>query len=398
MKTITIIGGGPSALLLASFIDESKYKVTIYEKNKTVGRKFLVAGDGGFNLTHAESIDEMIKRYTPDTFLKKALLDFSSTDLTNWLNKIGVPTFIGSSKRVYPDKDIKPIEVLNKILEVLENKGVEIKCNKNWMGWTADNELSFEDDSAVKSDYVVFALGGGSWKITGSDGTWIELLGESGVAIKPFQSSNCAYQVNWDEKFSAKFAGSPLKNIAIKCGDKSQKGEVVITKFGLEGNAIYALSPEIRTDINSKKTSDIFIDLKPSLSEEIIRTKITASKLTKMTDILKVDLKLSSVQIALIKKFVSKDDFMAIDKLSNQIKNLKIELVGLESLDKAISTVGGVDLNSVDENFELTTIKNYYCIGEMLDWDAPTGGYLLQGCFSMGVNLANYLNNIKSNN
>ena len=232
MKSISIIGGGPSALLLASFIDESKYSVTIYEKNKTVGRKFLVAGDGGFNLTHAESIEEMVMRYTPYRFLKNALLEFSNTDLINWLNEIGVPTFVGSSKRVYPAKEIKPIEVLNAILNVLNNKGVEVKCNKKWLGWTADNALSFEDDTSAKSDYVVFALGGGSWKVTGSDGSWSELLGESGVKVKGFEPSNCAYQVNWDEKFSNKFGGSPLKNIAISCGGKSQKGEVVITKFG----------------------------------------------------------------------------------------------------------------------------------------------------------------------
>ncbi len=395
MKSISIIGGGPSALLLASFLDESKYKVTVYEKNKTVGRKFLVAGDGGFNLTHAESIEEMVMRYTPYRFLKNALLEFSNTDLINWLNEIGIPTFIGSSKRVYPNKDIKPIEVLNAILKVLEDKGVAIKCNKTWDGWTADNALSFEDDTRAKSDYVVFALGGGSWKVTGSDGAWLELLGESGTKVKAFEPSNCAYQVNWDEKFMNKFGGSPLKNIAISCGGKSQKGEVVITKFGLEGNAIYALSPEIRADLNKNKSSDIYIDLKPSLSIEAIQRKIEKSKLTKLTDVLKVDLKLSPVQLGLVKKFVSKDDFTDIKKLSSQLKNLKIELVGFEQLDKAISTVGGVSLNAVNENFELKTITNYFCIGEMLNWDAPTGGYLLQGCFSMGVSLARFLNSKK---
>jgi len=392
MKSISIIGGGPSALLLASFIDESKYKVTIYEKNKTVGRKFLVAGDGGFNLTHAESIQEMVMRYTPYRFLKNALLDFSNTDLIGWLNEIGIPTFVGSSKRVYPNKDIKPIEVLNAILNRLNDKDVEVKCNKEWLGWTSNNAVSFGDDTSVKSDYVVFALGGGSWKVTGSDGAWLELIGESGVKVKKFEPSNGAYQVNWDEKFIEKFGGTPLKNIAISCGGKTQKGEVVVTKFGLEGNAIYALSPEIRSDLNKNKSSDIYIDLKPSLSKEAIQEKIEKSKLTKLTDVLKVDLKLSPVQLVLVKKFISKDDFTDVVKLSSQLKSLKIELVGFEELDKAISSVGGVSLNAVNEDFELKTIKNYFCIGEMLNWDAPTGGYLLQGCFSMGVSLARFLN------
>jgi len=392
MKSISIIGGGPSALLLASFIDESKYEVTIYEKNKTVGRKFLVAGDGGFNLTHGEPIDRMIVRYAPNDFLKSALLDFSNLNLIDWLKEIGVSTFIGSSKRVYPDKEIKPIEVLTKILSVLDSKGVSVKCDQTWVGWTANDELRFEDNTVVKSDYVVFALGGGSWKVTGSDGSWGNIFKKKDIVVESFQPSNCAYQVNWDEKFITKFGGEPLKNISIKCGDKTQKGEVVITKFGLEGNAIYALSPEIRVDFKTKRSSAIYIDLKPSLSLEAIQSKINGSKLKKMTDILKVDLKLSPVQLALVKKFVSKDDFMDVEKLSNQIKNLKIELIGFEVLDKAISTVGGVSLSSVDDNFEFKQLKDQFCVGEMLNWDAPTGGYLLQGCFSMGVSVAKFLN------
>lgn len=392
MKTISIVGGGPSALLLAAFLDETKYKVSIYEKNKTVGRKFLVAGDGGFNLTHGEAIERMVERYSPQSFLSNALLGFTNKDLIEWLKEIGIPTFIGSSKRVYPNKEIKPIEVLNKILKVIQSKGVEIKCNQTWTGWTADNALTFETGSNVESDYVVFALGGGSWKVTGSDGSWSSIFKKKGIVVENFQPSNCAYQLVWDESFINKFGGAPLKNIAISCGSKTQKGEVVITKFGLEGNAIYALSPEIRNDFKTDNASTIQIDLKPSLSVEGVLAKIKGSRFKKITDILKLDLKLSPVQLALVKKFVSREDFMDIEELAIQVKALKLKLVGFEALDKAISTVGGVSLSAVGNHFELKQIENQFCLGEMLNWDAPTGGYLLQGCFSMGVSLAKLLN------
>jgi len=390
-KSVAIIGGGPSALLAASFLDTNIYDVTIYEKNKALGKKFLVAGNGGFNLTHSEPIEEMQERYLPNGFLKVALNQFTNTDLRAWLKEIGIPTFVGTSKRVYPEKGIMPITVLNKIKEVIEKNKVTIQYNKTWKGWTENNELIFEDNEFVKADYTLFALGGGSWKITGSDGNWLETFKEKGITTLPFIASNCAFKVDWTNEFLKINEGKPLKNIALSCHDKTQKGELVITKFGLEGNAIYALSPEIQAQLAEHGKANILIDLKPSFRVQDIYMKLNSSGL-KTTEILKRKLKLSPAQIQLLKANISKEEFISHDLLSEKIKFLPITITSAATLDEAISTTGGISINEVDENFELKAIKNSFCIGEMLDWNGPTGGYLLQASFSMGVFVANYLN------
>ena len=391
-QTISIIGGGPSALLLAAFLDTDKFDITIFEKKKSLGRKFLVAGKGGFNLSHAEPIQQFIERYTPSHFLKNALLNFDNNDLRDWLAKIGLPTFVGSSKRIYPQKGIKPIKVLNTILQLLQQKKVHLKYNYEWKGWSDNNELTFNENKIIQSDYTIFAVGGSSWKITGSDGTWVEQFKNKDIQINPFLASNCAFQINWKKDFISKQEGSPLKNIAITCLGKRQKGEVVITKFGLEGNGIYALSPQIRQELKLRGFAEIFIDFKPTLSEENILKKLENSNKSNTSGVLKNTLKLSSAQIALLKSYTTKEDFLNKTILSHKIKNLPLRVKNTAPLDEAISTVGGIDLKEVDENFQLKKIKNHFCIGEMLDWDTPTGGYLLQACFSMGVYLANHLN------
>lgn len=393
-KSVSIIGGGPAALLLAALLDFEKFTVTIYEKNKTLGRKFLVAGKGGFNLTHSEPIAELIARYTPSYFLEKALLDFDNNDFRKWIGTLGIPTYIGSSKRVYPESGIKPIAVLNAILAVLEKQGVDLLYQHTWTGWTDNNNLIFNTDTEIKSDYTIFALGGGSWKVTGSDGIWLDLFKKNNVDIVPFQSSNCAYRIQWPEDFILEHEGSPLKNISISCLNKSQKGEAVITHFGLEGNAIYALSPQIRKQLESQQKATIFLDLKPALSHHDLHQKIKNSTLKKTSEKLLKEVKLSSAQVGLLKKYLSKETYLNPELLAQNIKKLKIEITGSALLNDAISTTGGVQLNAVDENFQLKNKKYHYCIGEMLDWDAPTGGYLLQACFSMGMHLARHLNSI----
>ena len=395
-KKVSIIGGGPAAIILAAFLDNQKFEVTIFEKGNALGRKFLVAGKGGFNLTHSEPIESLIERYSPSSFLKEVLLKFNNNDLRDWLNSMGIPTYVGSSKRVFPKEGIKPIDVLKAIQTVLIENGVKIEYNKTWTGWDDSNNLVFNDKEIVGSDYTVFALGGGSWKVTGSDGNWLSVFEKKGVIVIPFQASNCAYHIEWENDFILKYAGAPLKNISISCLNKKHKGEVVITQFGLEGNAIYALSPEIRSELKNKKKNKkkaiISIDLKPTLSYEDIVAKLKRSKFKKTTEILKSALKLSSAQIGLLKEYVSKEAFLNSDTLALKIKRLPLTIVNSAELDESISTVGGVCLSAVDSNFQLNTIENNYCIGEMLDWDAPTGGYLLQACFSMGVGLAQHLN------
>ncbi|MGJ8760984.1 MAG: NAD(P)/FAD-dependent oxidoreductase [Polaribacter sp.] len=390
-KSISIIGSGPSALLLAAFLDTKKFDITIYEKNKTAGRKLLVAGKGGFNLTHSEPILDFIERYTPNDVLKDALLSFTNDDFRNWLQSIGIPTYIGSSKRIYPEEGIKPITVLNTILNHLKGKGIVFKYEHTFSGWDAENNL-IVNDAIIHSDYTIFSLGGASWKITGSDGSWLETFQEKGVNTTLFEASNCAFKIDWNLDFIKENEGNPLKNIAISCADKTQKGEAVITKFGIEGNAIYALSPQIRTQLKSEEKAMIYIDFKPTFSLEEVSNKIINSSFKNTTQILKKGLKLSTSQIELLKMHLSKEAYLEATILSKYIKKFPIEITGLGKLNAAISTVGGIELNAVDTHFQLHKNPNQFCIGEMLNWDAPTGGYLIQGCASSGVYLAKHIN------
>ncbi|MCD8403421.1 TIGR03862 family flavoprotein [Tenacibaculum finnmarkense] len=403
-KSIAIIGGGAAALFASAFLDTKKFDVTIYEQKKSVGRKFLVAGDGGFNLSHGEDIHKMIDRYTPDYFLKNALLNFSNDDLQAWLLKLDIPTFKGSSNRIYPEKGIKPISVLSKIKQFSSDKDVRFLCDYQWKGWTSDNDLIFthqnnteNKNTIISADYTIFSMGGGSWKITGSDGTWLPIFEDKSIKTRPFLPSNCAYKIAWKPDFILKNEGKPLKNIALSCLEKTQKGELVITKFGLEGNAIYALSPEIQSQLSQNKQASIYLDLKPMFSLDEIFKKINTSNYS-ITDILKKVLKLSPVQIDLLKSFLTKEEYLDKNMLAQKIKSLPLIIEDSAPLNEAISTTGGVSLEQVTENFELKNLKNTFCIGEMLDWNAPTGGYLLQACFSMGVFVADYLNEKDINN
>ncbi len=395
-KSIAIIGGGAAAMLLAAHLNESKFNITIYERNAALGRKFLVAGDGGFNLTHSEALSPFITRYTPPSFFNTIITSFSSTNLVEWLRKIGIETFIGTSKRIFPSKGIKPIAVLNAILAVLKKKNISLKTNHTWIGWN-DHALLFEtgknaEHVTITSDIVVFCLGGASWKVTGSDGTWQTYFAEKGIEINPFQASNCGYEIKWKNEFIESTEGQSLKNISITCSDCIKKGEVVLTKFGIEGGAIYALSPQIRTALNEKKEAVIYIDLKPSLSLPQLKTKFGNRGNTTIKKILIDRLNLDNTSVELLKTILSKEAFLDIDILLANIKKLPLTITAFAPLDEAISTVGGIPLTEIDATFQLTKLPNHYCMGEMLDWDAPTGGYLLQGCFSMGYWVAKKLN------
>jgi uncharacterized flavoprotein (TIGR03862 family) len=402
-KTIAVVGGGPSALIFAAMLDEQKFEATIYEKNNAPARKFLVAGDGGFNLTHSEDIDSFVQRYTPATFLEKSLRVFGNNDLREWLKSIGIETYVGTSKRVFPVKGVKPIEVLNAILAVLEKKQVQIKTNHSWKGWQ-DDKLLFEAPPllpggaggglCLKPDITVFALGGASWKVTGSDGSWADPFKEKGISIVPFQPSNCAYQVEWKKEFLDTIEGSPLKNISIQCGEKEKKGEIVLTKFGIEGGAVYALSPPIRKHLEEKGKAVISIDLKPDITAQQIKDKFMQRGNRSIKKLLEDRLSFTDAQVGLLKSTLSKEEFTDLGLLAEKIKKLPLTITGMAPIDEAISTVGGITLREVDENFQLKKLPDTYCIGEMLNWDAPTGGYLLQGSFSMGAALARTLNGL----
>lgn len=397
-KSIAIIGGGASALMLASSLDTNKFDIIIYERNFAPGRKFLVAGDGGFNLTHSEAPSLLVNRYTPSSFFFPLIEKFSNIDFQRWLESIGIPTYIGSSKRVFPKKGMKPVNVLNIILNIIEQRNIPIKTQHLWKGWSLTNELIFENQQntiLIKPDITIFALGGASWKITGSDGNWGSHFKEKGITIIPFQASNCAYEINWPSNFIEVAEGKSLKNISLTCNAIEKKGEIVITKFGLEGGAIYALSPEIRKELVFQGYSTIYIDLKPSFSEEFILAKIKQRGNNSLSKQLETELNINSLQLSLLKNFLSKTDFTSPETLAKSIKQLPLRVINQAPIDEAISTVGGISLDEITDHFELKKLPNNFAIGEMLDWDAPTGGYLLQGCFSFGYTLANYLNSVR---
>ena len=393
-QNITIIGGGPASMMLACSLDASKFNISIYEKNAALGRKFLVAGKGGFNLTHSENLEQFIERYHPKQFIEPFLKHFSNSDFRDWLKSIGIETYVGTSKRVFPVKGIKPIEVLNAIETVLKKNIVSIHYNHEWKGWSNHDLLFLNNGETkiIKSDVVIFALGGASWKVTGSAGNWTSYFEEKGIQINPFYPSNCAYQINWNSELVKQISGQALKNCEFSCGSSRKKGEAVLTDFGIEGSGIYGLSKEIRLQLIEKQKAELLIDFKPELSLEEIQNRFENKGKLSIKDVLEKKINLSSVQIQLLKYKTTKEEYNQPKTISLLIKKFPLILTDFAPIDDAISTVGGIALGEVTENLELKKLPNHYCLGEMLDWDAPTGGYLLQACFSMGKFVADKLN------
>jgi uncharacterized flavoprotein (TIGR03862 family) len=394
-KMVAIVGGGASGLLLGLFLDHLKFNVHIYEQKKTLGRKFLVAGKGGFNLTHGSGIEEMIQEYEPPSFIRPFLTAFSNLDLRAFLASLGINTFVGSSGRVFPEDSIKPFEVLEAIKVKLVDRGVKIHTSSKWLGFDDGNLLIDVQGSVIKvdPDIVIFGLGGKSWIKTGSDGLWKDHFLQRGIKVLPFQPSNCGIKINWPEEFLKKWEGKPIKNIAVSIRDDCRVGELLITKYGLEGGAVYALSRQVRKTLDEGRKPILYIDLKPDISDPqkiILKKSLKSDK--SVTYILKKELRLEKVKLAMIKSIIDKKTFTDRGNLENFVHQLPLEIESLVDLDQAISTVGGVALNEVTEHLELKKLANHYVMGEMLDWDAPTGGYLLQACFSMAHWIASHLN------
>jgi len=397
-RTVSIIGGGPAGLMLASTLDNSRFTVTVFEQNAAPGRKFLVAGDGGLNLTHSEDAQIFISRYTPQGFLTTAFRHFNNRDLITWFKLIGIPAYTGSSGRVFPDKTIKPVTVLNAILDNLNRKKVAILTKHRWLGFGEEKEIVFENNNnqlRIKTDVIVLCMGGASWPVTGSTGEWTSFLKLKNIDILPFKASNSAFEIKWKESIVKSLEGNPLKNITVTCGDKTHKGEIVLTKFGVEGSGIYPLSPQIRKALEEKGRAEILIDLKPSMSQDQVRDKIiSAGGRGSYTARVKKQLNLSDVQMLLLKDTSDKITFNDPAKLSLLIKSMPLEITGTAAIAESISTTGGISLTEINEDFMLKKMPGVYAIGEMLDYDAPTGGYLLQSCFTMGHYLGEILNKL----
>lgn len=394
-RTVTIVGGGACALMLGAELDESKFDVGIYEKNAALGRKFLVAGDGGLNLTHSEPADRFLKQYSPFSFLEKPFRHFNNLHLVEWLQRAGVPTFTGSSGRIFPQKGVKPVQVLNVFLQILRRRRVSIHYKHEWKGFSDHGHLVFGhsgDFVKIKSDLVIFCLGGASWPVTGSAGEWKDLFQERNIRVNEFEASNCSFLVHWDEDILPSIEGKALKNIRISCGKRSVSGEVVITRAGIEGSGIYPLSPEIRAQLHRSNQAKIFIDLKPGLSKNEIVLRLKEINKGSLSQALKTSLNLSPVHLAVLKSATSKEEFSNTTLLAEKIGNLALIVNGTGPIEDAISSAGGIALPEITGDFELNKLPGHFAIGEMLDYDAPTGGYLLQSCFTMASYLASHLN------
>ena len=381
---IIIVGGGPAGLIAADLLSTA-HNVSLFDKEKNVGQKFLLAGKGGFNLTTNLQGEELTGKYSPAGFMDKALFDFDPSALRQWLSSMGISTFVGSSGRVFPEKGIRPIDVLDKIRAKLLNRGVQFHPDHELVGFDSNRHVTFKNqihEITLEADYILFALGGASWPKTGSNGSWRTIFESMGIETNPFQPSNCGININWPDAVRQYHAGKPVKNIQLSVNDIKVNGEVVITDYGLEGNGVYQLVPAIRNLLNKNIPVHIYVDFKPLNTEVQLTQKAKGNNVR--TNEYGGLFNLNAVQMAIIKAFTSRDSFLSLPGFISSIKQLAIPVVSLRPVEEAISTIGGIDPNEVNDDFSLKKYPWIYAVGEMLDWDAPTGGFLLQGCFSMG--------------
>jgi uncharacterized flavoprotein (TIGR03862 family) len=390
LALIAVIGAGPAGLIAAEILSAAGRRVIVFERMPSVARKFLMAGRGGLNLTHSEPFERFVTRYgDAGTHLSPILQSFTPADLTAWAHGLGQETFTGSSGRIFP-KAMKASPLLRAWLVRLVERGVEIKTRMRWLGWN-EEKLRFGhldgSEHVVRPDATILALGGASWPKLGSDGAWASLLAARGVEIAPFKAANVGFEVAWSAHFRERFAGEPLKSIALRFGQHSARGEAIVTNYGLEGGAVYALSARLRDALTRAPSIQAEIDLRPDLTRDVIAAKLARAKRgDTLASTLRKSLGLSPIAINLLREPGPLP--AAAAALAALIKAAPITLTAPRGLGRAISTAGGVSWDAVDETLQLRAIANTYCAGEMLNWEAPTGGYLLQASFATGVHAA----------
>jgi hypothetical protein len=390
---IAIIGGGPAGLKAAEAANAAGAQVDLYDAMASVGRKFLLAGKGGLNLTHSEPSEKFLSRYgARRTQIAPLLASFGPDALRAWAQGLGIKTFVGSSGRVFPT-DLKAAPLLRAWLRRLRQAGVRFHMRHRWSGWDEQGALCFatpEGSRSVQADAAVLALGGGSWPKLGSDASWVPLLAGRGIHIAPLQPTNCGFDVGWSEHFRTKFAGHPVKSVAIvvwnDAGAESwHPGEFVITETGVEGGVIYGVSAHLRDEILARGGATLHLDLAPDrdvprLTHDLSRPR---GKRTMATH-LQRQAHIEGVKAGLLREVVSKEDFADPARLATAIKALTVRLIAPRPLEEAISTAGGVPFEALDDRLMIRALPGLFCAGEMLDWEAPTGGYLLSACFASG--------------
>ncbi|MES2193173.1 MAG: TIGR03862 family flavoprotein [Pseudomonadota bacterium] len=390
---VAVIGAGPAGLMAADVLAQSGASVTVYDAMPSVGRKFLMAGRGGLNLTHSEPLPAFLTRYREAMpKLTAAIEAFPPDRLREWSEELGQPTFVGSSGRVFP-RAFKASPLLRAWLRRLDSMGVKLKLRHRWTGWDDQGRLLFETPDgqrAVEARATVLALGGGSWPRLGSDGTWAETLAAKGVAIAKLRPANCGFTVAWSDIFRDRFEGQPLKGIALTFGSHTVRGEVIVTRAGIEGGAIYALSAELRDAILNSGHATLHIALRPDLGMKDLVARLSAPKgKQSFSNWLRKGAHLSPVGIGLLQEAAAASgtplSSLPAEKLAGLINSVPVRLNGVAPIARAISTAGGIAFDELDADFMIRRLPGVLTAGEMLDWEAPTGGYLLQASFATGA-------------
>jgi len=398
-KNVAIIGGGPAGLMAAEALSGSGAQIDLYDTMPSVGRKFLMAGKGGLNLTHSEAREPFLSRYGARRGDIELLLDsFGADDLRAWAAGLGIKTFVGSSGRVFP-REMKAAPLLRAWLHRLRQAGVNFHVRHRWLGWEPDvapasrRQLLFatpEGDKTIAADAVILALGGGSWAKLGSDGAWVPLLRARGIDIAPLRPANCGFDLAWSEHFRARFAGQPLKTVVAHYRDGAgqeihRQGECVITETGIEGSLIYALSAPLRDRIEADGNALLHLDLAPGKSLERVTAEVTHPRGSRsLSSHLQSRVGIAGLKAGLLREVLGAEAYADPAQLAPAIKALPLRLTAPRPLDEAISSAGGVRFEDLDEHLMLRGLPGVFCAGEMLDWEAPTGGYLLTACFASG--------------
>ncbi|MFT6332692.1 MAG: putative flavoprotein (TIGR03862 family) [Lentimonas sp.] len=385
-KKVAIIGGGPTGLMAAEIIAKDGHQVTLFDAMPTFGRKFMLAGRGGLNLTHNEPLEKFMTRYSEASkWLNPRVKAYPPEKLRKWCEELGQETFVGSSGRIFP-LAMKASPLLRAWLKRLEDLGVKFKNRHSWQGFDGEKLIFSNADKKiikVKADATLLALGGASWPHLGSNGSWVNILLECGVKISPLRPSNCGFMTKWSEYLTERFAGTPIKSVAITHKDFSHKGEIMITKQGIEGGAVYALSAVLRESIASEGKAVLHLDLRPEMTIAVLAQKLQIKGKKSLSNYLR-KAGFSPLASALLHEVIPSDQLAKAtpEILAEHIKSLPITLTKTTDIARAISTAGGITRQSLDKNFMLKSKVGVFAAGEMLDWEAPTGGYLLQGCFS----------------
>ena len=388
-----VIGAGPAGLMAAEVLSQSGVKVDVYERMPSVGRKFLMAGKGGLNITHTEAPAAFAARYGARRAQLEALIHaFGPDALREWVHALGIETFVGTSGRVFPH-EMKAAPLLRGWLHRLREAGVKIHVRHRWRGWDADGALLFDTpngERSVRADATILALGGASWPQLGSDGAWVALLGERGVPIETLRPANSGFEIEWSEHLRTRFAGHPLKAVAGVFTDDSgvrhrRRGELIVTETGIEGGLVYALSALLREHIDAHGSAILELDLAPDWDVPRLTDALSKPRGSRsLSSHVQSKTGIRGLKMSLLREVLSAEEIADPQRLAAAIKALPLKLARPRPLDEAISTAGGVSFEALDEHLMIRALPGVFCAGEMLDWEAPTGGYLLTACFATG--------------